>query len=117
MVQAAAEATTVVENELYRITFSNRGGQAISWQLKRRPDAPNSVFKDSDGKPLDLVHQQAAKQFGYPLSLYTYDPGADDGLAAGAVCAVGDWDDERSGIVDVYVLRWDDRGTEDVHVR
>ncbi len=79
-VQAAAEATTVVENELYRITFSNRGAQAISWQLKRRPDAPNSTFKDSDGKPLDLVHQQAAKQFGYPMSLYTYEPALTAGL-------------------------------------
>ncbi len=80
VVQAAAEATTVVENELYRITFSNRGAQAISWQLKRRPDAPKSTFKDSDGKPLDLVHQQAAKQFGYPLSLYTYDQALTTGL-------------------------------------
>jgi len=79
-VQAAAEATTVVENELYRITFSNRGAQAISWQLKRRPDAPKSTFKDDDGKPLDLVHQEAAKKFGYPLSLYTYEPALTAGL-------------------------------------
>lgn len=79
-VQAAAEATTVVENELYKITFSNRGAQAISWQLKRRPDAPNSTFKDSDGKPLDLVHREAANKFGYPLSLYTYDPSLTAGL-------------------------------------
>jgi len=71
-VQAAAEATTVVENELYLITFSNRGAQVINWQLKR--------FKDSDGKPLDLVHQQAARQFGYPLSLYTYDAALTAGL-------------------------------------
>ena len=33
-VQAAAEQTTVVENDLYRITFSNRGAQATSWVLK-----------------------------------------------------------------------------------
>jgi YidC/Oxa1 family membrane protein insertase len=65
VVQAAAATTTVVENELYRIEFSNRGGQVTSWQLKR--------FKDSDGKPLNLVHAQAAEKFGYPLSLYTYD--------------------------------------------
>ena len=64
-VQASAETTTVVENELYRITFSNRGGQVISWILKGQTDA--------DNKPLDLVHTQAAKVFGYPLSLYTYD--------------------------------------------
>ena len=72
VVQAAAEATTTVENELYRITFSNRGAQVIRWELKR--------FKDSYGKPLDLVHQQAAQRFGYPLSLYTYDPAMTAGL-------------------------------------
>jgi YidC/Oxa1 family membrane protein insertase len=64
-IQAAAESSTVVDNQLYRITFSNRGGQVTSWILKR--------FKDTDGKPLDIVHQQAAQQFGFPLSLYTYD--------------------------------------------
>ncbi|NYF91861.1 membrane protein insertase YidC [Tunturiibacter empetritectus] len=64
-VQAPAEATTTVENELYSITFTNRGGQVSSWILKK--------YKDSDGKPLNLVHTQAAQQFGYPLSLYTYD--------------------------------------------
>jgi YidC/Oxa1 family membrane protein insertase len=65
VVQASAETTTVVENELYRITFSNRGGQVTSWILKRYPN--------DEGKPLDLVHQQAAKLFGFPMSLYTYD--------------------------------------------
>ncbi len=34
-VQAAAESSVVVENELYRITFSNRGAQVTSWILKR----------------------------------------------------------------------------------
>ena len=66
VVQAGAAATTVVENDLYRITFSNRGAQVTSWILKR--------YKDDQGKPLDLVHSQAAKEFGYPLSLYTPDP-------------------------------------------
>ncbi len=65
-VQAQAESTTTIENELYRITFTNRGGQVTSWILKQ--------FKDADGNPLNLVHGQAAQKFGYPLSLYTYDP-------------------------------------------
>jgi YidC/Oxa1 family membrane protein insertase len=64
-VQATAESTTTIENELYRITFTNRGGQVTTWILKK--------YKDSDGKPLNLVHTQAAQQFGFPLSLYTYD--------------------------------------------
>ena len=43
-----------------------------SWLLKR--------YKDSEGKPLDLVHGQAAAKFGYPLSLYTYDQSMTAGL-------------------------------------
>jgi YidC/Oxa1 family membrane protein insertase len=69
-VQAAAESTTVIENELYRITFTNRGAQVTSWILKR---TPSCTCQDSNGKPLNLVHTQAADQFGYPLSLYTYE--------------------------------------------
>ncbi len=65
-VQAASQTQTVVENELYRITFSNRGGEATSWVLKR--------YKDNEGQPLDLVHEGASKLYGFPLSLYTYDP-------------------------------------------
>jgi YidC/Oxa1 family membrane protein insertase len=64
-IQAAAEATSTVENELYKITFTNRGAQVTSWLLKRQTG--------TDGKPLDLVHEQAARAFGYPLSLFTYD--------------------------------------------
>jgi YidC/Oxa1 family membrane protein insertase len=63
--QAEAETETVIENELYRITFTNRGAQAKSWLLKD--------YKDDQGKPLDLVNQPAAAKFGYPLSLWTYD--------------------------------------------
>jgi YidC/Oxa1 family membrane protein insertase len=71
VVQASAESDTVVENELYRIVFSNRGAQVKSWVLKQTTDC---VCKDASGKQqLDLVHPEAAKLFGYPLSLYTYD--------------------------------------------
>jgi YidC/Oxa1 family membrane protein insertase len=72
-VAAAAETSTVVENELYRITFSNRGGQVTSWVLKK--------FTDNAGQPLDLVHTGASKLYGYPLSLYTYDAGLTKNLA------------------------------------
>ena len=64
-VQAASESTTVVENDLYRITFSNRGGLVKSWILKKYKD-------DSGHLGLELVHS-AAGQFGYPLSLWTWD--------------------------------------------
>ena len=65
--QASAETETVVENDLYRITFTNKGGLVKSWQLKK--------FKDDKGNALELVNQQAAGQYGYPLSLYAGDEG------------------------------------------
>jgi YidC/Oxa1 family membrane protein insertase len=55
----------VIENDLYKITFTNRGAQATSWILKK--------FSDDQGKPLDLVNSAAAAKYGYPLSLWTYD--------------------------------------------
>jgi YidC/Oxa1 family membrane protein insertase len=70
VLQASVESTTVIENELYRITFTNRGAQVQSWILKR---TPSCTCQDSDGKPINIVHTQAAEKFGYPLSLYTYE--------------------------------------------
>ena len=66
--QATAESETVVENDLYRITFTNRGAQVKSWVLKKYLDQPG-------GKPLDLINPVAASRFGYPLSLWSYDEG------------------------------------------
>jgi len=63
--QASSETETVVENALYKITFTNKGGLVKSWILKK--------FKDDKGNPLELVNDKAATQFGYPLSLYTGD--------------------------------------------
>jgi YidC/Oxa1 family membrane protein insertase len=63
--QASSEAETVIENDLYRITLTNRGGQVKSWVLKK--------FDDDDGKPLELVNKTAAPKYGYPLSLWAYD--------------------------------------------
>lgn len=80
-VQAAAEQTTTVENELYKITFTNRGAQVSSWILKGQTD--------TDGKPLDLVHHQAAGKLGYPLSLYTYDPATTAALNSAMYVASG----------------------------
>src|SRR5579864_6860626 len=64
--QAASETETVIENDLYRITFTNRGAQVKSWILKK-------FDNEAQNGPLDLVNPAAAPQFGYPLSLWTYD--------------------------------------------
>jgi YidC/Oxa1 family membrane protein insertase len=58
------ERTIVVENDLYRVEFSNRGAVVKSWQLKKYLD---------DSKPqrvLDVVHPEAAQQTsGWPFAL------------------------------------------------
>jgi YidC/Oxa1 family membrane protein insertase len=65
--QATSEAETVIENDLYRITFTNRGAQVKSWILKK--------FTDDKERPLNLVNSLAAEKYGYPLSLWMYDEG------------------------------------------
>ena len=63
------ERTLVVENDLYRVEFSNRGAVVKSWQLKHYTD---------DSKPpriLDLVHPDAAQQTGgWPFAVALNDP-------------------------------------------
>ena len=70
--QAAGESETVIENDLYRIVFTNRGAQVKSWMLKK--------WDDEKGKPLDLVNGPAAEKYGYPLSLWTYPGNLDEAL-------------------------------------
>ena len=73
---AAKQATTktedVIENDLYKIKFSNQGAVATSWVLKK--------YKDDAGKPLELVNAVAAPEFGYPLSFFSYDKALSDKL-------------------------------------
>jgi YidC/Oxa1 family membrane protein insertase len=65
---AEQERTIVVENGLYRVEISNRGGVVKSWQLKKYMD---------DSKPqrvLDVVHPDAAAQVGgWPFALVLDD--------------------------------------------
>jgi len=72
--KAETEKETVIENDVYRIVFSNRGAQVTSWILKK--------YTDENGKPLELVHQEAAAQYGYPLSLWVGDEGLRKRLAS-----------------------------------
>ncbi|MGD0735962.1 MAG: membrane protein insertase YidC [Terracidiphilus sp.] len=65
-ITAPSETQTTIENERVRITFTNRGAQVIHWILKD--------FKDTSGQPLDMVQPQASARFGFPLSLFTYEP-------------------------------------------
>jgi YidC/Oxa1 family membrane protein insertase len=60
-VAAAKEETHVVETDVFRVVFSNRGAAVRSWILKKYPDQA--------GKPLDLVNQPGAAKAGFPFSL------------------------------------------------
>ena len=75
---AAGETETTVENDLYRIVFTNQGAQVKQWILKK--------YKDDDGKPLDLVNAAATK-YGLPLSLYAYDENLRNQLNTGLYVA------------------------------
>jgi YidC/Oxa1 family membrane protein insertase len=77
--QASTESETTIENDLYRVTFTNRGGQVKSWILKK--------FKDDKGSPLELVNKAAAERYGYPLSLWTYDESLRSQLNSGLYVA------------------------------
>jgi YidC/Oxa1 family membrane protein insertase len=66
-ISTSLETNTTVENEFYKIVFTNRGAQVKNWILKK--------YFDSAGKPLDMVQPQAAAKFGLPLSFFTYDSG------------------------------------------
>jgi YidC/Oxa1 family membrane protein insertase len=65
-ISASIETGITVENEFYKIVFTNRGGQVKHWILKR--------YFDSAGHPLDMVQSQASDKFGLPLSFFTYEP-------------------------------------------
>ncbi len=62
------ERTITVENDLYRVEFSNHGAVVKSWQLKKYLD---------DAKPqrvLDVVHPEAAQETdGWPFALVLDD--------------------------------------------
>jgi YidC/Oxa1 family membrane protein insertase len=62
---ASSESETVIENDVYRIVFTNRGGRVKSWVLKKQTD--------DKGGPLELVNTVAAEKYGYPLTLWSYD--------------------------------------------
>ncbi len=93
--QAASESETVVENDLYRVTFTNRGAQVKSWILKK--------FTDDKDRPLDLVNGLAAEKFGYPLSLWTYDESQRNKLNSALYILTSDQGMDRSHLGSVRV--------------
>ena len=69
-VTAALETQTLVENEKFRIVFTNRGAQVEHWILL------DKHYRDRtgpEGKQLDMVNSKATP-FDRPLALFTYEP-------------------------------------------
>jgi YidC/Oxa1 family membrane protein insertase len=64
----SAERTLVVESDVYRVVFSNRGAVVRSWLLKKYSD------EATPPRTLDLVHNDAAQQTdSWPFSLQVSD--------------------------------------------
>jgi YidC/Oxa1 family membrane protein insertase len=51
----------VVENDLYKVTFSTRGAVAQNWILKK--------YRDAKEAPLDVIDEEACGKLGFPMSL------------------------------------------------
>ncbi len=60
-VTAEREQEYVIETELYKVTFTNRGALVKSWLLKK--------YKDSRGKPLEVVNSRAIGKVNPPFAV------------------------------------------------
>ena len=107
--QASTESEITIENDLYRVTFTNRGGQVKSWILKK--------FKDDKGAPLELVNKAASERYGYPLSLWTYDEALRNQLNLGALPSLVFGDVDRPGGNHFRVRKSGSRGSQGLSFR
>lgn len=78
-IQAGSEQEFVVDTDLYRVRFSNRGAVVRSWVLKK--------YLDRAGKPLELVNQAALDKVAAPFSLAVTNQQAADALNNGLYVA------------------------------
>jgi YidC/Oxa1 family membrane protein insertase len=94
------ERTIVVETDLYRVEFSNRGGVVKSWQLKKYTD---------DSKPrqvLDVVHAKTAQEVGgWPLSISLDDQNLEN--TANSALYVSSASDKLTAPAD-FAFSWSD---------
>ncbi|MCS7024911.1 MAG: membrane protein insertase YidC [Bryobacteraceae bacterium] len=58
---SAQDDNIVVETNLYRVRFSNRGAVVLSWVLKQ--------YKDQNRKPVELVNRAGGEKLGFPFSV------------------------------------------------
>jgi len=68
---SVAQREFTVDTPFWTIRFSNRGGVATSWILKREKiDNIDRELKAADDEPLELVPQNEVEALGAPLRLY-----------------------------------------------
>ena len=79
---------TTVENDHYKIVFTNQGAQVRHWILKK--------YNDAEGKPLDMVQPQARRALGC-RSRFNLRAGADDSVESGAVSGGYLWHSYAAG--------------------
>ncbi len=74
-VSATKEEILEIDTDVHKVRFSTRGGVVLSWQLKK--------YKDTNGKPLELVQPNGAAANGYPMGLAFTEkfPGTDPNQA------------------------------------
>lgn len=82
------ERTITIENNLYRVEFSNQGAVVKSWKLKKYTDDTKAPQKCRDGSNppcvLDLVHQQASQETaGWPFAVILDDEQQENAANAG----------------------------------
>lgn len=65
VMQASEETEAILENDLYRVVFSNRGALVKSWTLKR--------YQDGRGKALEVVNHGPDARLGYPFLIWVDD--------------------------------------------
>ncbi len=75
-IEEETEREITLENSLYQITFSNRGGVVVSWRLKEHLNKN----EDKSFEPLDLI-SATSKELGiYPLQIKSWDAEIDNKL-------------------------------------
>ena len=76
---ASTEQQLVIDTDIYRVTFSNRGGTVRSWILKK--------YTDRAGRPLELVNAASYSKVAPPFSVVLRDDKAADALNYGLYVA------------------------------
>ncbi|MEZ5352395.1 MAG: membrane protein insertase YidC [Bryobacteraceae bacterium] len=72
---ASREDTVVVETDLYRVVFSNRGAVIRSWILRK--------YQDRQGQPLELVSQKGLEKVRPPFSVRFHEGQSADAVNTG----------------------------------